>query len=674
MSLQRRLTLFFVLIVILPLTAAALVMQRAVVDRFVQAAADDRRAALDAAVPVFRQRVKALDERVAAAAFSRRVFTQTVRAGRARLGRTAGRDRASVERRLGRLLEDESVMDFVIALDREGAVAGSALERPRYLDGFGAPGARAIVASERGIGNGFFRTAEISVGRQGSLMGGLWLDGDLLGILQRRPSHMSLVSNGTVIASTSGAPVAVGARVTFEGPFAAELGQPVSADARHLGGQGADVAVVASTPTQRVADAQRGSLTAMVQLLALALMAILVLAHLLARVITQPLMELTAGATAVAGGDLDYEMEVHSIDEVGKLASSFNYMTAQLRATIRELSASRDRLQRAVFRVGETLRSTSDTNSMLASILNMAGDAVEAEAAVLWMPTPTGGELYPAVAEGLDLAQLRRVPLASGGVGMAARTGAPLKLNAGAASAGEPALPVGMAVPMPSREGTPSVLALYRHDAGKPFTDEDRSTVVFLAEQGGVAIENVMLHEEARRLSLTDGLTGVWNRRYVQIQFRKELAGAIRYERPFSLLLLDLDHFKDINDSYGHQCGDEVLVELSQRVDNGLREVDTFARFGGEEFLCLLSETDEEGALIKAEKIRKLIKSAPVERTGGQPIAVTVSIGVATFPFYGESFDTLLHAADRALYRAKRKGRDQVCLADPPRPGLKIAT
>ena len=130
-----------------------------------------------------------------------------------------------------------------------------------------------------------------------------------------------------------------------------------------------------------------------------------------------------------------------------------------------------------------------------------------------------------------------------------------------------------------------------------PFTPEDLETVVFLAEQGGVAIENVRLHEEAQRLSLTDGLTGTWNRRYFQMQFRQVLATATRFERPFSVLMLDLDRFKDLNDTHGHQRGDAILIEFSQRVKADLREVDTFARYGGEEFICLLSETDEEGAL-----------------------------------------------------------------------------
>ena len=147
------------------------------------------------------------------------------------------------------------------------------------------------------------------------------------------------------------------------------------------------------------------------------------------------------------------------------------------------------------------------------------------------------------------------------------------------------------------------VLAFYRRDIGRRFTREDLDTMTFLVEQGGVAIENVLLHEEAQRLSITDGLTGTWNRRYLYMQFKQVLATAQRFDRPFSVLMLDLDNFKDINDNYGHQRGDAILVEFSHRVSTMLREVDTFARYGGEEFVCLLSETDEAGALTTAEKI-----------------------------------------------------------------------
>jgi two-component system cell cycle response regulator len=198
--------------------------------------------------------------------------------------------------------------------------------------------------------------------------------------------------------------------------------------------------------------------------------------------------------------------------------------------------------------------------------------------------------------------------------------------------------------------------------------------VMVLAEQGGVAIENVFLHDEARRLSITDGLTGVWNRRYFQMQFRQVLATSVRFRRPFSILMLDLDNFKSINDMHGHQRGDAILIEFAQRVNRVLREVDTFARYGGEEFICLLSETDVYGALTTAEKIREVIRADTFGATGDEPVKLTVSIGLASYPEHAESYKALVGAADQALYKAKNEGRDRVRIAQkPPPPPLKLA-
>jgi diguanylate cyclase (GGDEF)-like protein len=220
-----------------------------------------------------------------------------------------------------------------------------------------------------------------------------------------------------------------------------------------------------------------------------------------------------------------------------------------------------------------------------------------------------------------------------------------------------------IAVPLYSKNRVIGVMSVYRLDEEDEFHSDDLDTVVFLAEQGGVAIENVLLHDEAQRLSLTDGLTGVWNRRYFRMQFNQVLATSTRFNRPFSILMMDIDHFKTINDKYGHQRGDEILVEFTQRVDSKLREVDALARYGGEEFICMLSETDLYGALTTAEKILDAVRSEPFGGAGEPAVKLTVSIGVASHPEHGASYKTLVEAADRALYRAKEDGRDRAYAA-----------
>jgi len=180
-----------------------------------------------------------------------------------------------------------------------------------------------------------------------------------------------------------------------------------------------------------------------------------------------------------------------------------------------------------------------------------------------------------------------------------------------------------------------------------------------LMHQAETAIENTFLYEEATRLSITDGLTGLWNRRLFDLRMNEELQRAIRFQEPFGLMLVDLDHFKDVNDRYGHQAGDAVLVELARRLTDATREVDVVTRFGGEEFALILPKTPVQGTLRLAEKVREVVSNEPFA-TGNASIPVTVSVGAAGYPDHGLSTADLLAAADAALYRAKENGRNRV--------------
>ena len=161
--------------------------------------------------------------------------------------------------------------------------------------------------------------------------------------------------------------------------------------------------------------------------------------------------------------------------------------------------------------------------------------------------------------------------------------------------------------------------------------------------------------EQANRI---DGLTGIYNRRYWQQQLQLELLRAERYQHPVSLLLFDLDKFKQLNDSYGHQGGDAVLTTVAERISALLRDTDIFGRYGGEEFGVVLPETALDGALMVANRICKTIAAETVSYNQ-QHIPVTLSIGVASFA--GQSSDELIQQADIALYNAKRQGRNCVC-------------
>lgn len=168
---------------------------------------------------------------------------------------------------------------------------------------------------------------------------------------------------------------------------------------------------------------------------------------------------------------------------------------------------------------------------------------------------------------------------------------------------------------------------------------------------------------QLRRQASYDYLTDLLNRRAGYMHFRKQLSYAQRYGRQFSISLIDLDHFKTINDSYGHQIGDKVLKHLVARISSQLRQSDTLMRWGGEEFLLLLPNTDAAGALQLVEQLRVSVNDNPMQVADGG-VYYTFSAGVASFPQHAEQMDALIKLADDALYVAKSAGRNQVSVSD----------
>ncbi|MDP3450989.1 MAG: GGDEF domain-containing protein, partial [Anaerolineaceae bacterium] len=160
-----------------------------------------------------------------------------------------------------------------------------------------------------------------------------------------------------------------------------------------------------------------------------------------------------------------------------------------------------------------------------------------------------------------------------------------------------------------------------------------------------------------KELAEKDSLTGLINRQKFTLIATKEMERSVRYKRELCLFMLDIDHFKHINDQYGHGIGDQVLIKLAQLVSNHMRTSDTFARWGGEEFIGLLPETSLEQGITAVEKIRTLIADHDFELD--KP--VTVSIGITELIDYGDNIDLFMDAADQALYQAKSGGRNRVC-------------
>jgi diguanylate cyclase (GGDEF)-like protein len=166
-------------------------------------------------------------------------------------------------------------------------------------------------------------------------------------------------------------------------------------------------------------------------------------------------------------------------------------------------------------------------------------------------------------------------------------------------------------------------------------------------------------HEEIYRMTIMDGLTQVYNKRYLLEAIEREIARARRYDRPLSVLMFDIDHFKKVNDSFGHLAGDQVLKDLAALVSSRVRREEVLGRYGGEEFLIVLPETDEKGATELADQIRRRVEAHPFQ-FDDERILVTISVGVATLGQQNLDVNTLLRLADENLYKAKRQGRNCV--------------
>ncbi len=191
------------------------------------------------------------------------------------------------------------------------------------------------------------------------------------------------------------------------------------------------------------------------------------------------------------------------------------------------------------------------------------------------------------------------------------------------------------------------------------FTEADLNLLVSFAATATTAIQNAQLHAEVQKQAITDTLTGLYNRRGFSELGRREVERALRFGRPLTALMLDIDHFKNVNDEYGHLVGDNVLIGLSTRFLQELRQIDLLGRYGGDEFVALLPETDLHNAVSVAERLRKEIASINLT-SPALPVKITMSGGVATLGSDCKDLTSLVQKADQALYEAKAAGRNRV--------------
>lgn len=219
-------------------------------------------------------------------------------------------------------------------------------------------------------------------------------------------------------------------------------------------------------------------------------------------------------------------------------------------------------------------------------------------------------------------------------------------------------------IPMISRGNVIGVMQVVS-ESGTLSSGKDKRLLMVFAGAAAVAIDNSLLHRKTEELTIVDALTGLYNYRYFRGKLVDELRRADRYRQKLSVLMIDIDHFKEVNDRHGHQTGNVVLQQISEIVKLCVRDIDVLARYGGEEFVVILPQTDEDDAISIADRIRDTVeKNRFSDSKGHKGMQMTVSIGLATYPDAALTLEHLLEKVDRALYRAKADGRNLVRIAE----------
>jgi len=219
-----------------------------------------------------------------------------------------------------------------------------------------------------------------------------------------------------------------------------------------------------------------------------------------------------------------------------------------------------------------------------------------------------------------------------------------------------------LCAPLRSRGRTIGVVEVINRRGGR-FSASDRDMLLTLVEPCAIAIENAMLFQRAERLTVTDDLTQLFNSRYLTLYLDREIKRCKRHGTPLSLIFLDLDGFKAVNDCHGHLAGSSTLSEVGRILTQAVRESDIIARYGGDEFVAVLPETPPSGAMVIAERIRKAIESHGFLRAMKLSVHISASLGIASYPDHGLTPGELIQKADQAMYRVKEREKNGIELA-----------
>ena len=325
--------------------------------------------------------------------------------------------------------------------------------------------------------------------------------------------------------------------------------------------------------------------------------------------------------------------------------------------------------------ISKALTSTLELNKVLDIIMENVQKLVRSEAWSLLLYDEERNDLYVAVTKGKQPEGLQgmRVKLEEGVAGWVAQKGRPLivgdvlndkRFSDYVNNNVKGFIPRSvLCVPITSKKKIIGVLEVLNKRGGRSFTNNDAELLLKLVDQAAIAIERSNLYQKMANLAITDDLTKLFNLRYLYRALDIEIKRCRRYNSTFSIVFLDLDSFKLVNDRHGHLCGSKTLVEIASILVSALRDVDIIARYGGDEFVIVLPHTPVEMALKIAERIKSDISAYPFLKEDGLSLRVTASFGVAGYPDHAKDEIELLRLSDQAMYAAKSLGKNRVVLA-----------
>ncbi len=378
---------------------------------------------------------------------------------------------------------------------------------------------------------------------------------------------------------------------------------------------------------------------------------------------SRPVNAIVDAMKETTGGNLDVRLEIKTGDEFEKIGAGFNLMADSIRLREARLDRFND--------LAKILIEFNDPAVLLDKALEKMVELTGSCTGAVYLHDAASGTLSPAASYGVVAEELKKLKVGEGLAGKCASgrktviienmDDTELKLETGFFKV----RPKGLAWFVMNYNGKLS--GVFAMGSLKPYCGDEIKYIEGLISQIAIALDNALVHREVENLSFTDPLTGIFNRRHFFNLFESEFTGARRYRYNLAVLMIDIDDFKSINDTYGHQQGDRVLTVISQMIRDKTRTTDVWGRYGGEEFIGFVSHCTREGVLTLAEKLRKHIESLAIPGMGGKK--VTASVGIGYFPSDGvKDIDGLVKSADDNLYLAKKNGKNMV-MASAEWPG-----